>query len=290
MISKHVDIAGAVVYWSAGPTRREMLKARLAAIGYEDCSPPERTGAACLKSALRDYCDERSDRRKGKDKLFQARKKQKENGFEVLDVERGTDGNDYRMDFAAKLTVDGQSVMTASGSCDIAALREHFWKHRSQVTSAAIGQLLVAVLNRMGGVCLRPSGGVYWIPGEHVRELEQIASVVEECAAEGETNAIYTITHEFNERSVRAVKDAIVAEVTAAALELEEEIRVNKMGTEALIRRQLQAASLHARAGKYEALLGETLTTVHDVIRVAQEAAAAAISVADDADQYAGIL
>lgn len=289
MNTQQIDVDGAVVYWSAGPTMRELLCARMQQLGLEPHMPDQRTDAACLKASMRDYCDARSNRRRGRDKLLQPRKRQKHNGFEVLDVERGEDGNDYRMDFAAKITDDGL-IMVTRGYADASELRRYFEQHKAQLTGAAVGQMLVSVLAQLGGTALRPSGGVYWIPGSVVRQWEAIANVVEECSAEQNRNSVYCITHQFNERSVRAVRDAIVEEITAASEGLVEEIRDNELGEEALTRRQLVAASLHARVSQYEQILGETLATLHEAIQVAEEAAASAIAVQASEDQFAGIL
>ena len=40
---------------------------------------------------------------------------------------------------------------------------------------------------------------------------------------------------------------------------------------------------------QYEAILGEALTTLHEVIRLAEEAAASAIAVKESEEVYAGI-
>lgn len=289
MNTREIEVDGAVVYWSAGPTRRQLLIEQVRQFALDELVPEQRTDAACLKAAMRDYCDARAQRRRGRDKLLQPRKKQKHNGFEVLDVERGEEGNDYRMDFAAKVTESGAIVVTR-GQADASELRRAFDTHKAQLTGAAVGQFLVEVLARLGGLALRPSGGVYWIRGAVVPHWEAIANVVEECAAEGSRNTVYSITHAFNERSIRAVKDAIIGEVTTASDALLEEIKCNELGQEALTRRQVVAAALHARVAQYEQILGEALDTLHQAICVAEEAAAAAVSLQASEDQFAGIL
>ena len=49
------------------------------------------------------------------------------------------------------------------------------------------------------------------------------------------------------------------------------------------------AAALHARVTQYEAILGEALDTLHQVIRLAEEAAASAIAVKESDEVYAGV-
>jgi hypothetical protein len=287
MNKQSIQADGAVVYWSAGPTRRDLLIANLRALSIEHMVPEQRTDAACLRSAIKDYCDEHSQRRRGRDKIIQARKQQRKNGFEVLDVNRGEDGNDYQMDFAAR--VDNGFVIAPR--CPFRdQLQKLFDAHKGQLTGAAVGSFLVDVLGQLKGIALRPHGGVYWIPGSSLEDWERIAAVVEKCATDGGKNTLYAITHLFNEASVRAVKDAIVDEVTAASESLVEDIKTNDLGPDALIRRQIMAASLHARVKQYEAILGQALTTLHDTVRVAEEAAAAAMSVATQDNQFAGIM
>ena len=43
MNSQQVDVDGAVVYWSAGPTLRELLIERLQQLGMEQHVPDQRT-------------------------------------------------------------------------------------------------------------------------------------------------------------------------------------------------------------------------------------------------------
>ncbi|RPI80323.1 MAG: hypothetical protein EHM42_12265, partial [Planctomycetaceae bacterium] len=144
MNSQQIDVDGAVVYWSAGPTLRELVIERLQQLGMAEHVPDQRTDAACLKAAMRDHCDARANRRRGRDKLLQPRKRQKQNGFEVLDVERGEEGNDYRMHYAAKITEAGLIVVTR-GYADAHELRRYFDQHKAQLTGAAVGQLLVSL-------------------------------------------------------------------------------------------------------------------------------------------------
>ena len=55
---------------------------------------------------------------------------------------------------------------------------------------------------------------------------------------------------------------------------------------EALVRRQLMAAALHARVSQYERILGEAMSTLHEVVRVAEQAAAAAESVRESNEVF----
>ena len=283
----HITPSGAVVYWNAGPTRRELLAERLRQINLEKFVPPERTDASALRATLKDHCDNRAQRRRGKDKLVQAHKRQSKHGFEVVDVERNEVFNDYSLDFAAKV-VDGR-VQVTHGNADDGLLQEVFDVHKATLTGASVGQALVGVLAQLGGTALRPSGGVYWISEDALPTWEAVVNAVQSAASEEGGNAVYMLRTLLDESGIRAVKDAIVSEISDASASLAEEIRTGDLGEQALVKRQVTAAALHYRVKQYEQILGEALDKLHETIRVAEEAAASAIAIKDSADCYAGI-
>jgi hypothetical protein len=278
---------GAVVYWNAGPTRRELLEERFRQLGLEKHVPPARTDANALRAALKDHCDRRANRRRGKDKLVQPHKRQSKHGFEVVHVDRGEVANDYSMDFSAK--VDEGRVVVTRGYADTDELQEAFAVHKATLTGASVGQALVAVLAQLGGTALRPSGGVYWIAEEAVETWQSVAAAVQSAASGENGNNVYMLRTLLDEEGIRAVKDAIVSEITDASDKLAEQIASNDLGEQALTKRQIVAASLHARVTQYEAILGEALDTLHQVIRLAEEAAASAIAVKEADEIYAGV-
>jgi hypothetical protein len=256
-------------------------------IGLDKHVPPARSDANALRAALKDYCDRRADRRRGKDKLVQSHKRPSKHGFEVLDVERGEEVNDYPMDFAAKMD-DGRVVVTR-GDAETHELQESFIAHKATLTGASVGQALVAVLAHLGGTALRPSGGVYWIAQEVVATWRSVAAAVQSAAKAENGNSVYMLRTLLDEEGIRAVKDAIVSEISEASQRLTEEIKSGDLGEQALTRRQIVAAALHARVIQYEAILGEALDTLHQVIRLAEEAAASAIAVKESDEVYAGV-
>lgn len=284
---QHIAPSGGVVFWNAGPTQRELLLERLRQIGLERFVPAERGDSNALRSALKDHCDTRSQRRRGKDKLVQSHKQQSKHGFEVVDVQRGEQFNDYSLDFAAK--VEGGVVHVTHGDVDQSQLQELFTTHKSTITGASVGQSLVAILAHLGGTALRPSGGVYWLPETAIETWQSVVGAIQQAARETGGNSVYLLRTLLDESGIRAVKDAIVAEVTEASSGLIAEIRTGGMGDTALTNRQIIAASLHSRVRQYESILGEALDRLHDVVRIAEEAAASAIAVKDSADVYAGV-
>jgi hypothetical protein len=109
-----VSPRGAVVFWDAGPTNRGMLEHLLAQIGLEAFLPPVRSDSAALKLAMAEYAEgQRAKMRaaaKAKsqatgqkvrlEKIVQAHLDQRQNGFELVSVERGARENAYEADFS----------------------------------------------------------------------------------------------------------------------------------------------------------------------------------------------
>ena len=83
----------------------------------------------------------------------------------------------------------------------------------------------------------------------------------------------------MDEGTIRAVKDAIVSEVTQAAAAICEEIAGGRLGPDALENRKDAALHLHERVSIYEGVLGEALAELHVVVRSVEQTAAAAMAV-----------
>ena len=88
-------------------------------------------------------------------------------------------------------------------------------------------------------------------------------------------NAIYLIRHPLDADALRAVRDAIAAEVRAESGRILREVTSGELGERALEHRQQQAADLRQKIGLYEELLGVGLEQLHRAV--------------DEADQAAGV-
>ena len=276
---------GAVIYWSAGPTSRQLLEARLGQLGLEDFTPPQRTDAAVLKSVLLDYCD--GSKSRNSDKVVQSHCQPKRNGFEVVDVARQKEANEYSHDFSA-LVQEGLVVITR-GVADQRVLQQAFTEHKALLTGGAVGQMLVEVLAHLGGAALRPSGGVYWIPEDAVASLQAIAAAVEESSEGLKGNKVYMLRTVMDEAAMRAIRAAIITEVTAEAAVLGNEIAAGNLGETALAKRMDLAKTLHSRIARYEGILGEALDVLHQIVQVAEQAAASTVAVQDSETAFAGV-
>ena len=88
--------------------------------------------------------------------------------------------------------------------------------------------------------------------------------------------AVYLLRHRLDGDAVRAVRDAVVAEVHAAAVRIAEEVAAGDLGGRALETRRQHARELRDKVLLYEDLLSVGLAELHRAIDVADQAAATA--------------
>jgi hypothetical protein len=80
--------------------------------------------------------------------------------------------------------------------------------------------------------------------------------------------------------AMRAIRDAIVAEVTAEAARINKEVAHDELGDRALETRRTQAQELREKVLMYEELLSSPLPHLHHALGEAEEAAARAVLLA----------
>lgn len=131
------------------------------------------------------------------------------------------------------------------------------------------------VVESLGGTRLRPTGAVYWVPGHRVADWAEVAAAVEG-ASEGKPSAVYLLRHRIDPDAVRAVRDAVVAEVQTEATRIRAEVLSGELGGRALETRQRLAHELRDKVLLYEHLLHVGLDDLHAAVDAADQAAASA--------------
>ena len=272
---KTFEVNGAIVFWSVGPTRRDLLRQRLTDLGLERYEPAERTDDSALLNALSDYCRGENARlkREDRDKIVQRRQTRKD-GFEIVDVERQKRQNHYTSDFGAKAE-DGRVCVdnSYSGLSLQERLQELFDQQKATLTGASVGKALVELLSDLGAVCLRDAGGVYWLSEEALDEWAKAAEAVEESALARGKNQVQMCNLVRNDHSCKAIRDGITQEIQTVAAALAEEITGCTLGEDAMRSRIEQAHKLHDRITAIEESLGETLGNLHAVASTVEQAA-----------------
>lgn len=260
MNTRSISATGAVTYFSLGPSRKDLLEARLADLGLAEFAPKGRTDEAALKQSLGDLVQASKAMQKNQAvaRYIVPHKDHKTNGFEVAVAEKGTHRNEYSVDFSAR--VESGRVCVRMGYADVHSLQRLFETYKSELAATAVSGALVKILAKLEGVALREAGGVYWLPEYSLDVWRQVIAATEAAKAGDKENKIYILTVKMDQDACRAVRDAIVAEVTAAAVLIDQEVRTGTLGEEALENRQAASVGLLERVEAYESILGEALS------------------------------
>jgi hypothetical protein len=273
MVENPLRIGGGVTFWTIGEwTLRGLLRDGLEAAGFGALVPEPRPPAGALKDALQQVLG-------GPTTLIRPLKSR--DGFCVIQEQRGDRVNSYQHTLIARIDAALQITLLPydeRAQPIVDAYDAHLGMLRAQQVSAA----LVGILDRLGGTRLRPSGAIYWLPALHLPAWQKVAQVVE-AAGFGRPNAVYVLRHQMDEDAIRAVRDAIVAEISAEAARLDQEVSSGELGERALGHRQAQAEELRRKILQYEDILGLGLQSLHQAVDRAEETACKAILLASAA-------
>jgi hypothetical protein len=273
MPESHIDIGGAVVFWSLAEwTDRERLHAGLEPLALGHFVPEPRAATACLKDALDEVLG-------GPRTLI--RPLARRDGFAVVQEQRGEQGNVYCQELLARV-VEGNGAPCPEfipGDDRAVKVLESYRRQLGLLHTTQVSAALVKLVESLGGTRLRPSGAIYWLPGHRLDGWQKAAGVFEQ-AGRGGPSAVYLLRHNMDADAVRAVRDAVVAEVQAEARRIHDEVLTGELGGRALEHRQAQAAELRDKVLLYEELLDIGLQGLHQAVDRADQAAAAAVLLA----------
>jgi hypothetical protein len=135
---------------------------------------------------------------------------------------------------------------------------------------------LVRLVNDcMKGTRIRDGGGVYFLPGEQMREFDRIATDIEGEARNGARFHSFSFKLVPDSRSVKSVIDAINEEIKAGVAEIQKELdnlaeTASTMRRDAIEARLERIKGFYEKVQYYEGLLGVTLPQLHAAIGAAQ--------------------
>lgn len=265
MVRGNLNAGGAVIFWTLCERfNLARLRASWDAAGFGDKVPDPRPKVAVLKDALQEILG-------GPKTLVRPLKSR--TGWTVVTEERGDDGNEYKTELVARVCPATETVLFNEENDTTARVMGEYWNQLGKLQATQVTQGMVKVIGSLGGIRLRPTGGVYWLPGDKVDRWDEAARAVEH-AAEGQAVS-YAISHELTPDAIKAVRDALVHEVQTESKRINDEILSGGLGERAVASRRAELASLQAKVKDYEAILGEAI----DVF----------VKVKDDNDQGAAI-
>jgi hypothetical protein len=121
---------------------------------------------------------------------------------------RGTVRNQRQ--HALSANVSNGIVSITSGSGSIGLIQANYMAIRAMVTPDAIGRSLVRLATeKLDGLCLRPNGGLYWIPDTQCETWSSYATMVEQATGSQVTTAVW----EANASTIARVRESLLADV-----------------------------------------------------------------------------
>ena len=285
MVEDRVQIGGAVVFWRlAKSTNREEVMAGLRGLGLEHYTPEPRSPLACLRAVLPDVFPPG----KGEKHNVRPVKNGKTKGFAVVKEkpEDARPGDAWGEVVAtAKLYEEtGALGLAPHDDANYVAIVEGMESAAKWLTSASGASALVKLVEEhCDGVALRPSGGVYWVREDRLEEWTRIADVFERASAQSDKdgnpaspNAIYVLKVLADEQMVRAVGDALTAEVAAELAQIEQDVANGDLKEQACVSRLKRVGALESKVKRYEAAFASPLTMLHEAVERASVAVAQA--------------
>lgn len=268
---------GAVLFWRIGDEHtRQPIAEALADLGMSSRMPPERKPNAVLRDAIAHlYGSERHD-------LTPV----KRGGWQLTAIDRRNDRNEYRPLFVATITKDTEMIYVNAFADDIdhygvrRQLEDRYPQFRDLLRGAAITDLLTeSIVSEWAGTTLRPSGGVYWLADEYLDRFAKLSAACERASRDSKTT-VYRVNHRLDADALRAVHDAIVAEVERDTADLVKGVDELET-TGAVERRRDQAQAIRAKVGTYEGILGTALPALRESVeQAALTASRAALALA----------
>lgn len=127
-------------------------------------------------------------------------------------------------------------------------------------------------------VSLRPTGGVYFIPSQHVERWRKLSDIVQQCSK----SSIFEIPALRTEKAVDAILAALRHEVEAEVERMTKLLNEGEMGVRALNTRRHETTELLKKVGSYESLLSTNLASLADSVETVQRRIFEAVLAAEE--------
>lgn len=248
MSTSQISMSGAIVLWSTtSTTSLDKLTSGLDGIGLGKFAPSQTSAQTALKFAMTDLYS-------GPRKLVRPDR----SGFSVVEETQGVLGLQHEVVLTAQFRGGKLEVYPPTEQDRVASAHAH---QLDLVPVAAITACLTGIVRHLGGIALRQTGGIYWIPARSTDAWAQVMSVVQSAGA----NTLYAITTQVDAESVRAVCDAINSEMAAEVSQMQAEL-TEGLSARAGKNRAAQLSTMCDRLRDYEQSLGVTLDTLRGAL------------------------
>lgn len=265
--------AGAIIMWAlSGTVPHARLEAAWVARGGDAADLPKAPKPRrVLRRALQTLA--------GKRRLVRPLGEHAERGHALVDErDEGDAGLVHATSASAR--VEGGALRVEGAGPDLShAIEARYQAQQGLLLASDIGDWLVQqVPATLDGVALRPKGGVYFVPPHAIERLDMLAATL----ADVGVARIFRVPAMHSEDAVETILHAVQNEARDGAVALAEaladSVHTTRRGWEARLR---DLDALEAKVTRYEALLGASLTTLHEKLTPLRAGLAAAALAAD---------
>jgi len=148
---------------------------------------------------------------------------------------------------------------------EMQAILSHFKMAQKELTHQDLSSWLSKLVRNVQSVRLRDTGGIYFIPEQHVAQWEKISDIV----AEVGQSRVFGVPALRTDRAVEAIMDAVISDTTNEIETVTKLLDDATLGVRALKTRGEKLAALSDKLKVYENLLGVRLDEMREKIQEA---------------------
>lgn len=273
---------GAVVYWKAAPkSSKDALCSELTRLGLERFCPDERSAPALLSAAIGNVLEKsgavvRPLAKRAGWHIFMEMKGEKGNALTEYGKAFTNRGDCWR-DFSFEGKLEEQS----------SDIQKEFLLEAQWVSGATVSSILIEILKHFGGISLRTSGAVYWIPLDMKAKWEEVVSVFERASEHFGDTMIHSLEVKFDPSAVRAVSEGVSEEIGTEIKEIHERLLADGLRNETANKLKTRLDFLLGKAKQYETAIGSSLVAITAAYGAALETSALSKLLRDAANEKA---
>jgi hypothetical protein len=236
-----------------------------ASIGHGAKAPNPRTPLAALKAAMGTMTGKATGRRIAP----------MGTGYALLvehvdDVAKTVETSQGLTVWLEKSPITTATVLNSNDPAALPEVQTAWNAAKAEVDGAAVSACLVEACAALGGIPLRTSGGVYWLPASAADDWRRLAAGIEAASA-SRTARCYAVTTGGDPESVRAIAESFVREADALVAEAGAELDAGGVSGRVATARAARLADLVAQAANYEKNLATSLAEVRARIEATQD-------------------
>lgn len=256
-----VDTAGAIVWWRlSGPLALDKLEGAWDAAGLDSALLPKNPSPAeCVARAMRTH----------QSKRVLARPLGGRKGWALVTESPTADGDlDYTT--MAKAHLDDDKRIRVEGADDLKhGIEGAFVHHRQTLAATDVSMWLSGTLiGKMEAIKLRDTGGVYFVPRQHLDTFRAWAGLLRGIS----DHVVYEVPALQSDEAVEAILAALMAEADHEIGAMETELDTEDLGKRALKTREAKCGALRIKLATYAELLGVSMEQTSDRLEHVQAA------------------